>query len=56
MLRPKINSSSHGAKDNKNWYVIHLLPYAGPTSYSSTYYNPGDYQTAGGYPSSSYIH
>ncbi|KAK8479588.1 hypothetical protein V6N11_070556 [Hibiscus sabdariffa] len=28
--------------------------YAGPTSYSSTYYNPGDYQTAGGYPSSSY--
>ncbi|TYI62510.1 hypothetical protein E1A91_D10G248700v1 [Gossypium mustelinum] len=30
--------------------------YAGPTSYSSTYYNPGDYQTAGGYPSSSYTH
>lgn len=28
--------------------------YAGPASYSSTYYNPGDYQTAGGYPSSSY--
>ncbi|XP_022745521.1 SAC3 family protein A-like isoform X2 [Durio zibethinus] len=30
--------------------------YAGPTSYSSTYYNPGDYQTAGGYPSSDYSH
>ncbi|MBA0749968.1 hypothetical protein Gogos_003839 [Gossypium gossypioides] len=30
--------------------------YAGPTSYSSTYYNPGDYQTAGGCPSSSYTH
>ncbi|XP_021910240.1 SAC3 family protein A isoform X2 [Carica papaya] len=28
--------------------------YAGPASYSSTYYNPGDYQTAGGYPSSGY--
>ncbi|XP_041000387.1 SAC3 family protein A-like isoform X2 [Juglans microcarpa x Juglans regia] len=28
--------------------------YAGPASYSSTYYNPGDYQTAGGYPSGSY--
>ena len=30
--------------------------YAGPASYSSTYYNPGDYQTAGGYPSSGYSH
>ncbi|XVF75446.1 hypothetical protein PTKIN_Ptkin13bG0189600 [Pterospermum kingtungense] len=30
--------------------------YAGPASYSSTYYNPGDYQTAGGYPSSGYTH
>ncbi|XP_022744381.1 SAC3 family protein A-like isoform X2 [Durio zibethinus] len=30
--------------------------YAGPASYSSTYYNPGDYQTAGGYPNSSYTH
>ncbi|GKV28549.1 hypothetical protein SLEP1_g37586 [Rubroshorea leprosula] len=30
--------------------------YVGPASYSSTYYNPGDYQTAGGYPSSSYSH
>ncbi|CAK9155091.1 unnamed protein product [Ilex paraguariensis] len=28
--------------------------YAGPASYSSTYYNPGDYQTSGGYPSGSY--
>ncbi|KGN50492.1 SAC3 family protein A [Cucumis sativus] len=28
--------------------------YAGSTSYSTTYYNPGDYQTAGGYPTSSY--
>ncbi|XP_065626295.1 SAC3 family protein A-like, partial [Quercus suber] len=28
--------------------------YAGSASYSSTYYNPGDYQTAGGYPSSGY--
>ncbi|TXG49644.1 hypothetical protein EZV62_025519 [Acer yangbiense] len=28
--------------------------YAGPASYSSTYYNHGDYQTAGGYPSSGY--
>lgn len=28
--------------------------YAGSANYSSTYYNPGDYQTAGGYPSSSY--
>ncbi|KAK9283539.1 hypothetical protein L1049_011786 [Liquidambar formosana] len=28
--------------------------YAGPASYSSTYYNPGDYQTSGGYPSSGY--
>ncbi|CAN6565691.1 unnamed protein product [Malus baccata var. baccata] len=27
---------------------------AGSASYSSTYYNPADYQTAGGYPSSSY--
>lgn len=30
--------------------------YAGPASYSSTYYNPADYQTAGGYSSSSYPH
>ncbi|XWS66091.1 hypothetical protein CRYUN_Cryun05aG0170600 [Craigia yunnanensis] len=30
--------------------------YAGPASYTSTYYNPGDYQTAGGYPSSGYPH
>ncbi|XWS56502.1 hypothetical protein CRYUN_Cryun09bG0090600 [Craigia yunnanensis] len=30
--------------------------YAGPASYSSTYYNPGDYQTAGGYLNSSYTH
>ncbi|XP_039067370.1 SAC3 family protein A-like [Hibiscus syriacus] len=30
--------------------------YSGPTSHPSTYYNPGDYQTAGGYPSSSYTH
>ncbi|GKU91809.1 hypothetical protein SLEP1_g5624 [Rubroshorea leprosula] len=30
--------------------------YAGPASYTSTYYNPGDYQTTGGYPSSSYSH
>lgn len=28
--------------------------YAGPASYSSAYYNPGDYQTSGGYPSSNY--
>ncbi|XP_059317628.1 SAC3 family protein A isoform X2 [Lycium ferocissimum] len=28
--------------------------YAGPTSYSSTYYNPGDYQTSGGYASGAY--
>ncbi|CAL5365737.1 unnamed protein product [Camellia sinensis] len=28
--------------------------YAGPASYSSTYYNPGDYQTSGGYASGSY--
>ena len=28
--------------------------YAGPTSYSSTYYNPGDYQTSGGYTSGGY--
>ncbi|KAL6977278.1 hypothetical protein U1Q18_026075 [Sarracenia purpurea var. burkii] len=28
--------------------------YAGPTSYSSTYYNPADYQTSGGYPSGGY--
>ncbi|KAJ6720348.1 LEUKOCYTE RECEPTOR CLUSTER MEMBER 8 [Salix viminalis] len=28
--------------------------YTGTTSYSTTYYNPGDYQTAGGYPSSGY--
>ncbi|KAK3018511.1 hypothetical protein RJ639_003684 [Escallonia herrerae] len=28
--------------------------YAGPTSYSSTYYNPGDYQTSGGYASGGY--
>lgn len=30
--------------------------YVGPASYSATYYNPGDYQTAGGYPSSGYSH
>ncbi|XVF83386.1 hypothetical protein PTKIN_Ptkin16aG0481100 [Pterospermum kingtungense] len=30
--------------------------YAGPASNSSTYYNPGDYQTAGGSPSSGYSH
>ncbi|XP_024969389.1 SAC3 family protein A-like isoform X1 [Cynara cardunculus var. scolymus] len=28
--------------------------YAGPASYSTTYYNPGDYQTSGGYPSANY--
>ncbi|XP_016466789.2 SAC3 family protein A isoform X3 [Nicotiana tabacum] len=28
--------------------------YAGPASYSSTYYNPGDYQTSGGYTSGAY--
>ncbi|XP_052187850.1 SAC3 family protein A isoform X2 [Diospyros lotus] len=28
--------------------------YAGPASYSSTYYNPGDYQTSGGYASGGY--
>ncbi|CAK7325584.1 unnamed protein product [Dovyalis caffra] len=28
--------------------------HTGTTSYSTTYYNPGDYQTAGGYPSSGY--
>ncbi|XP_076947922.1 SAC3 family protein A-like [Bidens hawaiensis] len=28
--------------------------YAGPTSYSTTYYNPGDYQTSGGYPTANY--
>ncbi|GAV77256.1 SAC3_GANP domain-containing protein [Cephalotus follicularis] len=28
--------------------------YAGPASYSSTYYNPADYQTTGGYPSNGY--
>ncbi|KAG5239775.1 leukocyte receptor cluster member [Salix suchowensis] len=28
--------------------------YTGTTSYSTTYYNPGDYQTSGGYPSSGY--
>ncbi|XP_012073414.1 SAC3 family protein A isoform X2 [Jatropha curcas] len=28
--------------------------YAGTPSYSATYYNPGDYQTAGAYPSSGY--
>ncbi|XP_022942499.1 SAC3 family protein A-like isoform X1 [Cucurbita moschata] len=28
--------------------------YAGSTSYSTTYYNPGDYQTAGGYQTSSF--
>ncbi|KAJ4824600.1 hypothetical protein Tsubulata_010913 [Turnera subulata] len=28
--------------------------YAGTANYSTTYYNPGDYQTAGGYPSSGY--
>ncbi|XP_057981811.1 SAC3 family protein A [Malania oleifera] len=28
--------------------------YAGPASYSSTYYNPADYQTSGGYQSSGY--
>ncbi|KAJ8765863.1 hypothetical protein K2173_020379 [Erythroxylum novogranatense] len=28
--------------------------YAGTASYSTTYYNPADYQTAGGYPSSGY--
>ncbi|XP_024041047.1 SAC3 family protein A isoform X2 [Citrus sinensis] len=30
--------------------------YVGPASYSATYYSPGDYQTAGGYPSSGYSH
>ncbi|KAH1064661.1 hypothetical protein J1N35_029648 [Gossypium stocksii] len=39
-----------------NRYVIHLPSYVGPISYSSTYYNLGDYQTAGGYPSNSYTH
>ncbi|KAK9684079.1 hypothetical protein RND81_10G184900 [Saponaria officinalis] len=28
--------------------------YAGPTSYTSTYYNPGDYQTTGAYTGNSY--
>ncbi|XP_047954158.1 SAC3 family protein A [Salvia hispanica] len=28
--------------------------YAGPASYSSTYYNPGDYQTSGSYTSATY--
>lgn len=28
--------------------------YAGPASYSSTYYNPGDYQTSGSYTSGTY--
>ncbi|KAK2979310.1 hypothetical protein RJ640_013274 [Escallonia rubra] len=28
--------------------------YAGPASYSSTYYNPGDYQTSGSYASGGY--
>ncbi|GAB2276684.1 hypothetical protein Dimus_011400 [Dionaea muscipula] len=28
--------------------------YAGPTAYSSTYYNPGDYQTSGAYAGSNY--
>ncbi|KAK4406155.1 SAC3 family protein A [Sesamum angolense] len=28
--------------------------YAGPASYSSTYYNPGDYQTSGSYTSGNY--
>lgn len=28
--------------------------YAGPASYTTTYYNPGDYQTSGGYPAASY--
>ncbi|KAH1122631.1 hypothetical protein J1N35_005791 [Gossypium stocksii] len=40
----------------QNQYVMHLPSYAGPTSYSSTYSNPSDSQTAGGYPSSSYTH
>ncbi|KAI7756091.1 hypothetical protein M8C21_006506 [Ambrosia artemisiifolia] len=28
--------------------------YAGPASYTTTYYNPGDYQTSGGYPNANY--
>lgn len=33
----------------------HAGSYVAPTSYSSTYYNAGDHQTAAGYPNSSYV-
>jgi len=33
----------------------HTGSFVAPTSYSSTYYNAGDHQTAAGYPSNSYV-
>ncbi|KAJ6690355.1 hypothetical protein OIU85_006606 [Salix viminalis] len=53
-------SSTGGAYQNTGapYQPLSSIPntgsYTGTTSYSTTYYNPGDYQTAGGYPSSGY--
>ncbi|KAJ6758087.1 80 KDA MCM3-ASSOCIATED PROTEIN [Salix koriyanagi] len=53
-------SSTGGAYQNTGapYQPLSSIPntgsYTGTTSYSTTYYNPGDYQTSGGYPSSGY--